>query len=159
MFRVILHILFLIIILCIAFKINIYNKNNSKYITYFTYLTEQQINKYNINHYNELETYLEIQLFERYNIYKKCNSSKIKCGTTIEGEKKSDVTSLQPHNYTIPFPLSVNIEDESNKPCKDTLLIIEIISKSSSFLERFAYRKIYLKYNFIQLYFAIGKSK
>lgn len=120
---------------------------------------EKYINKYNINHYNILEIDLERLLSARYYIYKKCNSTNISCGISKEGKKKSDSSAFKHHNYTLPFPININTLVESKKICENVLLIFEILSKSSSFLERYAYRKIYSKYSFIKIYFCIGKSK
>lgn len=168
MYIVLFAILSIIVVFCHKYNISTFHlkvrilKNEEKSNKIYSNFQESMddfINQNNINHYNELETDLEKLLSERYYLYKICNSSKIGCGVLKEGQKQTDDTAFNSHQYTLPYPININIITDSKKPCENNLLLFQIITKSSSFLERYTYRKIYSQYKYVKLYFAIGKSK
>lgn len=89
-----------------------------------------------------------------------CNEYNISFCKEVRNKIKKIHPEQHPDEILYPFPVKYNISMDSNTICKEGMsLIIGVVSSPNSFKERNVYRKLYNKFDYIQLYFFMGTSK
>lgn len=119
-----------------------YNKINTEYNDDFEYKMNKELNS----------------LLNNYLL--NCNEYNISFCEEVRNKIKKIHAERHPDEILYQFPVTYNISIDSNTICKEGMsLIIGVVSSPNSFKERNVYRKLYSKFDYIQLYFFMGTSK